>query len=144
VLPFGKLRLSYAEVGQAAQTYINDPYFVTGGAGSGFLSYGIDYPFGGITGYKYSRNLYDPNLIPQNTQTYEMGIDLRFFNNRVGLDYTYFNTIASDQIFGVPLAGSTGYGSLITNAGKDGINTVMRSCCQQLLSGPVILTGTSR
>ncbi len=118
VLPFGKLRASYAEVGQAAQTYIADPYFVTGGASSGFLSFGIDYPFGDITGYKPSRSLYDPNLVPQNTQTFEIGADLRFFDNRIGLDYSYFNTVATDQIFGVPLAGSTGYGFLITNAGK--------------------------
>ncbi len=117
ILPFGKLRASYAEVGQAAMTYLPDPYFVTGGAGSGFIP-GISYPFGAITGYKPSRSLYDPGLIPQNTQTFELGVDLRFFDNRIGLDYSFFNTIASDQIFGVPLAGSTGYGSLITNAGK--------------------------
>lgn len=117
-LPFGKVRASYAEVGQAAETFIPQPYFVAGGASSGFLSFGIDYPFGGITGYKFSRNLYDPNLVPQNTTTFELGLDLRFADNRIGLDYSFFNTTARDQIFGVPLAGSTGFGFLITNAGE--------------------------
>ncbi len=118
ILPFGKLRLSYAEVGQAAQTYLANPPFVTGGASSGFLSYGIIYPWQGMTGYKPSITLYDPNLVPQNTQTYEIGFDLSFLNNRIGLDYTYFDQLASDQIFAVPMAGSTGYSSFVTNAGQ--------------------------
>jgi outer membrane receptor protein involved in Fe transport len=117
ILPFGKLRLSYAEVGQAAQTFLSVPPIVTGGAFSGFLSSGIVYPWRDLTGYKPSRTLYDPNLVPQNTQTYEIGLDLSFLDNRIGLDYTYFNQVASNQIFGVPLAGSTGYG-YVTNAGK--------------------------
>ncbi len=118
ILPFGKLRVSYAEVGQAAQTFLASPPFVTGGASSGFLNFGISYPWRNLTGYLPSSTLYDPNLIPQNTQTYEIGIDLSFFDNRIGLDYTYFNQVASDQIFGVPLAGSTGYLTYVTNAGK--------------------------
>jgi TonB-linked SusC/RagA family outer membrane protein len=118
ILPFGKVRASYAEVGQAATTFIPHAYYVAGGAGSGFLTYGIDYPFGGITGYKLSSTLYDPNLVPQNTRTFELGLDLRFLDNRLGIDYSYFNTIASDQIFPVPLAGSTGFDQLITNAGE--------------------------
>jgi TonB-linked SusC/RagA family outer membrane protein len=93
ILPFGKIRLSYAEVGQAAQTYLANPPFVTGGATSGFLSSGIIYPWQGITGYKPSATLYDPNLVPQNTQTYEVGFDLSFLNNRIGLDYTYFDQL---------------------------------------------------
>lgn len=118
VLSFGKIRVSYAEVGQAAGTFLANPPIVTGGAGSGFLSYGITYPFNGVTGYKPSRTLYDPNLIPQNTRTTEFGLDLAFFNDRIGIDYTFYNAISTDQIFGVPMAGSTGYGIYVTNAGK--------------------------
>lgn len=118
VLSFGKVRGSYAEVGQAATSYLPDPVFVTGGAGSGFLSYGINYPFGGISGYKPSRTLYDPNLVPQNTANMEFGIDLKFLNNRLGVDYSYYYQNATDQIFAVPMAGSTGYGSLMMNAGN--------------------------
>jgi TonB-linked SusC/RagA family outer membrane protein len=116
-LSFGKLRASYAEVGQAADTYLPDPIYVTGGAGSGFLNYGITYPFGGLTGYKNSRTIYDTNLKPQNTTSVELGIELKFLKNRFGLDYSYFVQDAVDQIFSVPLAGATGYGSLVMNAG---------------------------
>jgi hypothetical protein len=116
ILPFGKLRLSYAQVGQAGN--YQDNVYTSGGGGSGFITDGIVYPLGGATGYKPSRTLYDPNLKPQNTTNYELGFDLKFLNNRLGLDYTYSDQTAVDQIFGVPLAGSTGYGTYFTNAGE--------------------------
>ncbi|MBW6460156.1 MAG: SusC/RagA family TonB-linked outer membrane protein [Bacteroidales bacterium] len=113
---FGKIRGSYAEVGQAG-TY-RDNVYVTGGAGSGFLNDGILFPLGGVSGYKPSRTIYDPNLVPQNTRTWEIGLELKFFQNRLGIDYAYSDQLAIDQIFGVPMAGSTGYGTFVTNAGK--------------------------
>lgn len=117
-LSFGKLRLSYAEVGQAADAFYANPYFGAGGANSGFLTYGVSYPWQGVTGYKLSSTLYDMNLTPQNTQTYEVGFDIRFFKNRVGVDYSFYNQVATDQIFAVPMAGSTGYSQIVMNAGK--------------------------
>lgn len=118
VLSFGKARVSYAEVGQAADTYYANPYFETGGASSGFLDYGVIYPWQGVTGYKLSSTVYDANLKPQNTKTIELGLDLRFLNNRIGLDYSFFNQVARDQIFAVPMAGSTGYSAMVMNAGE--------------------------
>ena len=58
------------------------------------------------------------NLKPQNTNNWEAGIELKFLENRIGLDYTYSYQDATDQIFSVPMAGSTGYGSFVTNAGE--------------------------
>jgi len=116
ILSFGKLRASYAEVGQPGR-YV-EPVYVAGGAGSGFLSDGISYPLGGITGYQPSSTIYDPNLKPQNTQSYEFGVELKFFKNRLGIDYNYFDQTARNQIFTVPLAGSTGYSGAVMNAGK--------------------------
>lgn len=116
VLSLGKIRASYAEVGQAG--YYRDKVYVLGGAGSGFLSDGIQYPLGGISGYKPSVTLYDPNLKPQNTRSWEVGFELNFFKGRIGLDYTYSDQLAKDQIFAVPLAGSTGYAEVYMNAGK--------------------------
>ncbi|BDX38752.1 SusC/RagA family TonB-linked outer membrane protein [Tenuifilaceae bacterium CYCD] len=118
ILSYGKVRASYAEVGQAADQYSPSPVYVTGGGTSGFLDYGISYPFNGVSGYKLTSTLYDPNLKPQNTSTVELGVELKFLNNRVGLDYSYYNQKASDQIFPVPLAGSTGYSELYMNAGE--------------------------
>ena len=116
VLPYGKIRGSFAQVGQAG-TY-NEKIYYLGGAGSGFLSDGISYPLGTVSGFRPNSTLYDPNLKPQNTLNWEVGLEMKFLNNRIGFDYTYSNQKATNQIFSVPMAGSTGYGSFVTNAGE--------------------------
>ncbi len=117
ILSFAKLRASIAEVGQAGTYY--DNYFVTPSYGGGFwLADPIIYPIGGVNSYIPYERQYDPNLKPQNTKTYELGFDLRFFNNRLGIDYAYSNQNVTDQIFPVPLAGSTGASELVMNGGK--------------------------
>ncbi|HNQ82648.1 MAG TPA: TonB-dependent receptor, partial [Bacteroidales bacterium] len=116
ILSFGKVRVSWAQVGQPGDFRQN--VYVLGGAGSGFLDDGILYPLGGISGYKPSNTIYDPDLTAQNTNTLEGGIELKFFQNRLGIDYSYADQTAEGQIFGVPLAGSTGYATYYTNAGK--------------------------
>ncbi|GAB2987422.1 SusC/RagA family TonB-linked outer membrane protein [Mucilaginibacter puniceus] len=119
VLTFGKLRGSVAQVGQAAslfkQSFYSTPVF-----GGGFSSgTPILYPLpGGITAYTQDGVLYDPNLKPQNTTSYEIGTDLTFFNGVATLSYTYSRQNVTDQIFEVPLAASTGSTSLLTNAGR--------------------------
>jgi TonB-linked SusC/RagA family outer membrane protein len=116
-ISFAKLRASYAEVGQAGTYYEN--YYITPGYGGGFWTGGdpIQYPLGGVNSYIPSSTQYDPNLKPQNTRSYELGIDLKLFNNRFGVDYTYSRQEVTDQIFPVPLAGSTGASQLVMNGG---------------------------
>src|SRR5690606_28362927 len=115
-LSFAKLRGSYAEVGQAG-TYLEN-YFITPVHGGGFwLSDPVQYPIGCVNSYIPNSTQYDPNLQPQNTTSYELGVDLRFFQDRLGLDYTYSTQDVTDQIFAVPLAGSTGVAQLIMNGG---------------------------
>jgi TonB-linked SusC/RagA family outer membrane protein len=116
ILPYGKIRGSFAQVGQAG-TY-NEKIYYQGGAGSGFLSDGIVYPLGGVSGFRPDQTLYDPDLKPQNTKNWEVGLEMKFLDNRIGFDYTYSDQTATDQIFSVPMAGSTGYGSFVTNAGE--------------------------
>ncbi|SCD21763.1 SusC/RagA family [Proteiniphilum saccharofermentans] len=116
-ITFAKLRTSYAEVGQAG-TYLNN-YFVKPTYGGGFWqSEPIIYPVGGVNSYVSYSTLYDPNLKPQNTKSYEFGATLQFLNNRIGVDYTYSRQNVKDQIFAVPLAGSTGASSLVMNGGS--------------------------
>lgn len=115
-LSYAKIRASYAEVGQAGTYY--DNFFVSPTYSGGFwIGNPIQYPIGGISAYIPSYSLYDPNLKPQNTKSYEIGIDLKFLDNRLGIDYTFSNQNVTDQIFPVPLAGSTGSGTLVMNGG---------------------------
>ena len=116
-LSYGKLRMSYAQVGQAGQFYNNFMY--TPGYGSGMYTYTpISYPLASANAYTPYFVKYDPNLKPQNTNNWEAGIDLNFFDNRVRFQYTYSYQDVRDQIFNVPTAGSTGYQYLRTNAGE--------------------------
>jgi TonB-linked SusC/RagA family outer membrane protein len=116
-LTFGKARLSYAEVGMAG-TYYPD-YYGKGSYTGGFISgITIQYPINGQMGYRKSTTVYDPNLRPQNTRSYEGGLDLTFLNGLFSLNYTYSRQDVKDQIFSVPLPRSTGSGSFYTNGGR--------------------------
>lgn len=112
---FGKLRASYAQVG-ASGTF-RDSVYVQGGSGSGFLEEDIEFPFNGLVGFRQNSTLYDPDLKPQNTNSFELGTELGFWNNRIRLEYTYTHQKTVDQIFAIPLAGSTGFAQVIRNAG---------------------------
>ncbi len=104
---FGKFRASWAQVGkgpnfgQIGQFFINEPNF----------------PFDGIGGYRASTRAGDPLLKPEKSNSFEIGTDLRFINNRVRLDYSYYKTKVSDQIFPVATAQSSGISSYVRNAG---------------------------
>ncbi len=117
ILTFGKIRASYAEVGQAG-VYI-DSYYTTPGYGGGFSSgTPVMYPINTIVAFTPSSTIYDPNLKPQNTRSYEFGLDLAFYEGRISLGYTYSRQNVKDQIFAVPVPSSTGYSSFVTNGGK--------------------------
>lgn len=116
-ISFSKLRFSYAEVGQAG-SYLQNYYDTPDYSGGWWTGSPILYPLGGISSYIPNNVQYDPGLKPQNTKSYEFGADLNFFQNRIGIDYTYSKQNVVDQIFSVPLAGSTGIRSLLMNGGK--------------------------
>lgn len=117
ILTFGKLRGSYAEVGQPGNYIRNFAYTPTYGGGF-YNFYPINYPVGGVTSFKPYWRKYDPNLRPQSTRNYETGVDLRLWNDRFKLDYTYSYQDVRDQIFEIPMDGSTGYQSVMSNGGR--------------------------
>lgn len=118
ILSYGKLRASFAQVGQAGNYYKN--FYYTPTYGSGFYTYTpVSYPLpSGISTFIPYYRLYDDGLKPQNTTNYELGADLHFFNSRIKVEYTYSFQNIKDQIFAVPVDGSTGYQEMLTNAGK--------------------------
>jgi TonB-linked SusC/RagA family outer membrane protein len=116
-ISFAKLRVSYAEVGQPG-TYVRNYFTTPNYSGGWWTGSPIQYPIGGTNSYIPNNIQYDPNLKPQNTKSYEVGADLKFFNNRIGIDYTFSRQNVVDQIFTVPLAGSSGVSQLLMNGGK--------------------------
>ena len=118
VLNYGKLRASFAQVGQAGNYY--DNFYYTPSYGGGFYAYTpVSYPLpSGISTYTPYFRVYDGDLKPQNTTNYEIGTDLHFFKSRLKLEYTFSFQNVTDQIFAVPVDGSTGFQEMLTNAGK--------------------------
>ena len=118
ILNYGKLRASFAQVGQAGNYYNN--FYYTPAYGGGFYGYApVSYPLpSGISTFVPYYKVYNEGLKPQNTTNYEAGIDLHFFNSRIKLEYTYSLQNVKDQIFSVPVDGATGYQEMLTNAGK--------------------------
>ena len=118
ILNYGKLRASFAQVGQAGTYY--DNFYTTPSYGGGFYSYTpVIYPLPSkVSSFVPYALLYDENLKPQNTTNYELGVDLHFLNSRIKVEYTYSYQNVTDQIFSVPMDGATGYQEMMTNAGK--------------------------
>jgi len=104
---FGKLRASYAEVGNG-----------TTFGQVGFFNYpDPNFPWAGTGGYVADRYVGIPDLKPERTKGIEFGTDLRFFKNRLRVDYAYFKSKVYDAIFPVSTAPSTGIIQFTRNAG---------------------------
>lgn len=119
ILNYGKLRFSIAQVGQAG-TFLPNYYSIPAYGGGFYSGTPIFYPIGSnaVKAYIPNTTIYNSNLKPQNTNSYEIGTDLNFLNGLIDFNYTFSRQNVKDQIFAVPLAGSTGASSYMTNGGK--------------------------
>ena len=106
-LTYGKLRASWAQVGSDTDPYrLNLTYRLTGKS------------FKGISmGEIFESVIPNSGLLPQTTTSYEFGTDLRFFNNAIGLDATYYKQTTDDQILSVEVPEVSGYTHAILNSG---------------------------
>ena len=117
ILSFGKLRTSYAFAGNDADPYQIDPYYTAAVIRAG--GYGVtNYPVGGIAAYEKGSVLGNPNLKPEISKEFEIGADLRFFNNRFGIDAAYYKKVTTDLIMQATIAASSGYLFQTTNLGQ--------------------------
>lgn len=103
-ISYAKLRGSWAQVGNGAQPYMltRTASFAAGG-NNGFLTLGSTLP--------------NPDLKPERTLSTELGLDLRFFSDRLGLDITAYKTNTRDQLFTVALPVGSGASQFYTNGG---------------------------
>lgn len=108
VFPFGKLRASWAEVGKDAPPFSVGQFY---GQAPGF-------PFGGTGGFTKEAVAGDLNLKPEETTSFEVGADLRFFNNRLRFDLTYYTQTSENQIVDFPVSLASGLSRFTSNAGK--------------------------
>ena len=104
-ISFAKIRASYAQVGNDANPYLLQQTYSFGQGGTGgFISRDNTKPI--------------ENLKPEITTSLELGAELRFFNNRLGLDFTYYKTNSRNQLLTLGLAPASGFSNQYINAGN--------------------------
>ncbi len=101
---FAKVRASYAKVGGALGLYSLYSTYSVGGT-----------RWNGNPAQYYDGTLYNPDISPEFNNSLEFGTDLRFLNNRLGIDLTWFRNIEGPSIFYLPLSSSSGATSLQRN-----------------------------
>lgn len=120
VLSFGKVRLSYAKVGQDASPYLLQTTYAKTSINGDFGSIIFPLTSNGTTIPSFSRGnrIGNPNLKPEFTSSFEVGTELSFIKNLINLDLTYYNTKSTNQIVNVPIPNSSGYTSIAMNVGE--------------------------
>ncbi len=111
-LSYGKLRLSYAQAGSDLGVYQTNGDLAIG------TVYTLPPPDGETVNTIYVRDvLLNPDIKPAFAHSYEAGVDLKFLDNRLGLDFTWYLQKNVNQILPLTLSSTSGYASTIINAG---------------------------
>jgi TonB-linked SusC/RagA family outer membrane protein len=111
---FGKARVSFASVGKAPGPYSTQTNFSTPTIADGWTN-GLGFPYNGNPGFAISTILNDPAIKPEKTNEVEGGLDLRFLNSRITLDFTVYSRKTKDVLIRLPEAPSVGYNYKYTN-----------------------------
>ncbi len=98
---FAKVRLSWAQVGNDTRPYQTARYYDKIYSNS----------------FTNTGTLFNADLKPEITTSYEAGLDLRLFQNRIGLDLAVYDNRSRNQILAIPLDPVSGYSSALINAG---------------------------
>ena len=105
-LSYGKLRASYAAAGSDLDPYeLYNTYYI-----------GTD-PNNNTTAGRNSV-LYDSTVRSQLIKSYEAGAELRFFQNRLGIDVSVYKSNATRQLIDLPMDPLSGYSAMKINAGN--------------------------
>jgi iron complex outermembrane receptor protein len=107
---YGKLRLSWADTGRPASRYYAYKAYSMGT---------LDPPNGNVNDVTGPADLFSGDLKPERKREFETGFNLRLFpQNRLEVDFAYYNSTFYDQIMGVPLSSTTGSTLIRINAGE--------------------------
>lgn len=105
-LSYGKARIGYSQVGSDAPIYsVYDTYLFNSSL------------FGSSTQAYVSTSKKNLFLKPEQTKSIEGGLEMQFFDSRLGFDATYYRSRTVDEIIPVTVSTATGYNSFVLNAG---------------------------
>jgi len=109
ILSFLKVRGNWAEIGAATTAYRNRAYYVSD----------TNYPsFNGVALLRKSTVFPNENLKPERIRTWEVGVDVGFFDDRLHADFAYYYKTTKDQIMSVETSNVIGFRSMLLNAGE--------------------------
>ena len=108
IINYGKFRASFAQVGSDT-----DPYQLL----TSYTKSRYAYPDYAMTMISNSVRP-NPDLKPTRTNSFELGVEMKFFHNRLGLDITYYNQLSKDQIIALASSAASGYDYRLINAGE--------------------------
>jgi len=115
---YGKLRASVAEVGNSLQ-----PYQL-------YNTYSIGKDPNGNTTASTGSTYYNDNVRSELIKSTEIGTELKFLQNRIGLDVSWYKTNATRQLLAIPQDALSGYSSKMVNAGNiqnEGIEVILNT-----------------
>jgi TonB-linked SusC/RagA family outer membrane protein len=125
-LSFLKVRGSVAQAGSSG-----DPYALVG-------TYSINsQKMNDVAMAEYTGTVVDPNIKNELTTSYEGGLDVNLFNNRLGLNFTYYHASTKNQILSVAIPSSTSFSSRRINAGE-----IQNQGIEIMLSGTPVKTSS--
>ncbi|OIN58384.1 SusC/RagA family TonB-linked outer membrane protein [Arsenicibacter rosenii] len=105
VLSYGKFRISAAQVGKEAPEYSTSQAYESQTTTGGGFSYGFTAP--------------NPYLVPEKVTSFEVGTEMKFFNNRLGVDLAYYKTTSVNQIIrDLRISYATGFILKTINGGR--------------------------
>ena len=108
-ISFAKIRASWAQVGNDTSAYlINSAYTLSNAVTDRGNTYALTVP----------TTIYDNNLKPERKNSWEVGADIRFLHNRIGIDATYYKENTKDQIMSISVPSVSGVSNQYINAGN--------------------------
>ncbi|MEN0004554.1 MAG: SusC/RagA family TonB-linked outer membrane protein [Bacteroidota bacterium] len=118
ILSYGKLRASVASVGGDTNPYQLDFLYNPQTTAFGQFGSGTNFPFGGSLAFSGPATIPPTSLNPEFVTNWEIGTELQFFKGRLGLDFTYYDIVTTDQILAIPIPESTGFNFQRLNVGQ--------------------------
>lgn len=116
VISFWKLRGSFANISSEVDPYYTIPVYTSGTS------------WGGTSSLNLPGTIITPDIRPRTTISQEYGTEIRFLNNRLGLDFNYFKYLEKDFPKDVPISQASGYNNIRLNAdefNRKGIEVVL-------------------
>jgi TonB-linked SusC/RagA family outer membrane protein len=137
ILPYGKIRASWAQAGNTATPYSTIQTFTQSSPGDGTRGT-ITVPTQGQNAFEQTNIQANNELVHELVTEIEIGGDFRFLNNRLAVDFAYYQRTSTNQIVNAPVAPSIGFTNATKNVGEvenNGVELTLSGTPLQLSNG---------